>query len=83
MSPTCHSLGNRSWQFRLIPGKSDMLHVPLSGEQAITDGRTGRVRARSSRVVILVAFLAMPAGLPQARQRIAGLFWQHPRMRRH
>ena len=52
-----------------------MLHVSLLGEQTIADDRAGSVRARSSRAVVLVAFLAVHAGSPQARQRIAGLFW--------
>jgi DNA-binding SARP family transcriptional activator/tetratricopeptide (TPR) repeat protein len=52
-----------------------MLHVSLLGESAITDDGTGTVRTRSSRVVVLVAFLAGHAGSPQSRQRIAGLFW--------
>jgi DNA-binding SARP family transcriptional activator len=52
-----------------------MLHVSLFGEQAITDDRTGRVRTRSSRTAALVGFLVTRAGSPQARQRIAGLFW--------
>jgi len=52
-----------------------MLHVSLLGGQAITDDRTGCVRRPSSRAVALVAFLACRAGLPQPRQRIAGLFW--------
>jgi len=52
-----------------------VMHVLLLGEQAITDDRAGRVRARSSRAVVLVAYLACHAGSPQARQRIAGLFW--------
>jgi DNA-binding SARP family transcriptional activator/tetratricopeptide (TPR) repeat protein len=52
-----------------------MLHVTLLGEQAITDDETGSVRVRSSRTVALVAFLALHAESPQARQRIAGLFW--------
>jgi DNA-binding SARP family transcriptional activator/tetratricopeptide (TPR) repeat protein len=52
-----------------------MLHVSLLGEQAITDGRGGSVRARSSRAVVLIAFLVVHAGSPQPRQRIAGLFW--------
>jgi DNA-binding SARP family transcriptional activator len=52
-----------------------MLHVSLLGEQAITDDRAGTVRARSSRTVVLVAFLVVHAGSPQARQHIAGLFW--------
>ena len=52
-----------------------VLHVSLLGEQAITDDRGGSVRARSSRAVVLVAFLVVHAGTQQARQRIAGLFW--------
>jgi DNA-binding SARP family transcriptional activator/tetratricopeptide (TPR) repeat protein len=52
-----------------------VLHVSLLGEQAITDDRGGSVRARSSRAVVLVAFLVVHAGSPQARQRIAGLLW--------
>jgi DNA-binding SARP family transcriptional activator len=52
-----------------------MLHVTLLGEQAITDDGTGSVRMRSSRTIALVALLALHAGSPQARQRIAGLFW--------
>jgi DNA-binding SARP family transcriptional activator/tetratricopeptide (TPR) repeat protein len=51
-----------------------MLHVSLLGEQAITDEGTG-IRTRSSRAVALIAFLVAHAGLPQPRQRIAGLFW--------
>src|ERR1700744_2346037 len=51
-----------------------MLHVSLLGEQAITEDGIN-VAARSSRVVALVAFLAAHAGLPQSRQRIAGMFW--------
>jgi DNA-binding SARP family transcriptional activator len=51
-----------------------MLHVSLLGEQAITNDGTG-VRVRSSRGVALVAFLVVHAGVPQARERIAGLFW--------
>ena len=33
------------------------------------------VQTRSSRAVALVAFLAAHAGVPQPRQRIAGMFW--------
>jgi DNA-binding SARP family transcriptional activator/tetratricopeptide (TPR) repeat protein len=51
-----------------------MLHVSLLGEQVISDA-AGTVRTRSSRTVALVAFLAVHAGLPQSRQRIATLFW--------
>jgi DNA-binding SARP family transcriptional activator/tetratricopeptide (TPR) repeat protein len=52
-----------------------MLQVSLFGEQAITDGGTGRVRTRSARSAALIGFLVMHPGSPQARQRIAGLFW--------
>ena len=51
------------------------LHVSLLGAQSITEDATGAVRTRSSRTVALVAFLALHAGSPQTRQRIAGLFW--------
>ena len=51
-----------------------MLHVSLLGEQAITDDGTS-VPAHSSRAIALVAFLAVHAGAPQPRQRIAGTFW--------
>ena len=52
-----------------------MLHVSLLGEQIITNDLGGSVQARSSRAIVLVAFLVVHAGSPQARQRIAGLFW--------
>jgi DNA-binding SARP family transcriptional activator/tetratricopeptide (TPR) repeat protein len=51
-----------------------MLRVSLLGEKAITDDNSG-VLTSSSRAVALVAFLAAHAGAPQARPRIAGLFW--------
>ncbi len=51
------------------------MHVSVLGEQAIADDPSGSVRTRSSRAVVLVAFLAFHAGSPQARQRIAALFW--------
>src|SRR5215831_13048830 len=51
-----------------------LLRVSLLGEQAITGAGNG-ARARSSRAVALVGFLAAHAGSPQPRQRIAGLFW--------
>jgi DNA-binding SARP family transcriptional activator len=51
-----------------------MLHVSLLGEQSITDDGTG-ITARSSRALALIGFLVTHAGSPQARQRIAGLFW--------
>jgi DNA-binding SARP family transcriptional activator len=52
-----------------------VLHVSLLGGQAITDGRTKGVLVRSSRALVLVAFLSVHAGSPQPRQRIAGLLW--------
>ena len=52
-----------------------MLRMSLLGEQAFIDDRAGSVQARSSRVVALVAFLAVHAGSAQPRQRIAGLLW--------
>ena len=52
-----------------------MLRVSLLGEQSITDDQGGSVGARSSRAVVLVAFLVVHAGSTQARQRIAGLLW--------
>ena len=52
-----------------------MLHVSLLGEQAVLDDATGTVLTRSPRSVALVALLAVHAGLPQTRQRIAALFW--------
>jgi DNA-binding SARP family transcriptional activator/tetratricopeptide (TPR) repeat protein len=51
-----------------------MLYVSLLGEQDITEDGTS-VQALSSRAVALVAFLAVHAGAPQPRQRIAGTFW--------
>ena len=55
-------------------GHRDMLHVSLLGESSITDDGTGTVRTRSSRAVVLVAFLVGHAGSPQSRQRIAEFF---------
>ena len=52
----------------------EMLHVSLLGGQAVTGEGTG-IRACSSRAIALLAFLVAHAGSPQARQRIAGLFW--------
>jgi DNA-binding SARP family transcriptional activator/tetratricopeptide (TPR) repeat protein len=51
-----------------------MLQVSLLGEQAITEDGTS-VQAHSLRAIALVAFLAVHAGTPQSRQRIAGTFW--------
>jgi DNA-binding SARP family transcriptional activator len=50
------------------------MRVSVLGEQAIADG-SGGIRTRSSRAVVLVAFLAFHAESPQPRQRIAALFW--------
>ena len=52
-----------------------VLRVSLLGEQSITDDQGGSARARSSRAVVLVAFLVMHAGSAQPRPRIAGLLW--------
>lgn len=52
-----------------------MVRIRLLGEQTVVDDATGVVRTRSSRAVALVGFLAVHAGSPQSRQRIAGLFW--------
>lgn len=52
-----------------------MLIISLLGEQAIMDSATGRSLNRSARTVALVAYLAVHAGTPQPRQRIASLFW--------
>ncbi|GLL16034.1 SARP family transcriptional regulator [Pseudonocardia halophobica] len=51
-----------------------MLQVTLLGEQVVRDA-AGTVRVRSSRSLLLVAFLVVHAGSPQPRQRIAPLFW--------
>ena len=52
-----------------------MLRVSLLGELSISDDLAGAVRLRSARALALVAFLALHAGSPQPRSRIAGLFW--------
>src|SRR6516165_10330884 len=63
------SLGLRGTRLRR---HTDVLRVSLLGEQSISGAGA---RARSSRAVALVAFLAAHAGSHQPRQRIAGLFW--------
>jgi DNA-binding SARP family transcriptional activator len=52
-----------------------MLRVYLLGEQAITDGDSGAILARSPRTIALLGYLVVHAGRPQSRQRIAELFW--------
>src|ERR1700729_2526453 len=52
-----------------------MLRVSVLGGQQITDDRDGGVQVRSSRALALVPYLAVHAGVPNARQRIAGLLW--------
>ena len=52
-----------------------MLRIALLGEQSIVDDTTGAARSRSARTLALAAFLALHAGSPQTRQRIASLFW--------
>ena len=51
------------------------LRVALLGDAAILDVGTGEARTRSSRSVVLAAYLVVLAQTPQPRQRIAGLFW--------
>ena len=52
-----------------------MLRISVLGEQVVEDLGTGDVRARSSRSVALVGYLAFHGGTPQSRQLMAGLFW--------
>src|SRR5580692_9817389 len=52
-----------------------MLRVSVLGGQQISDDRDGGVQVRSSRALALVAYLAVHAAVPHARQRIAGLLW--------
>src|SRR3954465_6716796 len=52
-----------------------MLRISLLGEQVIEDDATGEIRSGSSRTLPLVGYLALPAGPPQSRQVMAGLFW--------
>ncbi len=52
-----------------------MLRVSLLGQQAVTGDQADDVRRPSARAIALIAFLALRAGSPQPRQRIAGLFW--------
>src|SRR6185312_14122489 len=51
-----------------------MLQISLLGEQVVRSG-TSLMRTRSSRTLELVAYLVAHAGVPQSRQRIAGMFW--------
>lgn len=51
-----------------------MLQVNLLGEQSVTDD-LGTVRARSSRALLLIAYLVVHAGVPQTRQHLAAVFW--------
>jgi DNA-binding SARP family transcriptional activator len=52
-----------------------MLRVSVLGGQQIISDRDGGVQVRSSRALALVAYLAVHAGVPHARQQIAGLLW--------
>src|SRR5579859_2339848 len=51
------------------------MRVSLLGEASITGDLASPVKVPSARAVALVAFLALHAGSPQPRSRIAGLFW--------
>ena len=52
-----------------------MLHVTFLGEQAIIDSETGDAVSPSPRALALLAFLVTHPGIPQARARLAALFW--------
>jgi DNA-binding SARP family transcriptional activator/tetratricopeptide (TPR) repeat protein len=52
-----------------------MLRVSVLGGQQISSDRDGGAQVRSSRALALVAYLAAHAGVPHARQQIAGLLW--------
>ncbi|HEX7161664.1 MAG TPA: AAA family ATPase [Trebonia sp.] len=52
-----------------------MLRVSVLGGQQISSDRDGGAPVRSSRALALVAYLVVHAGVPHARQRIAGLLW--------
>ncbi|WP_007506704.1 ATP-binding protein [Pseudofrankia saprophytica] len=51
------------------------VRVALLGDRSVTDVASGEVRTRSSRIVALLACLALNPGRPQSRQRLAGMFW--------
>lgn len=55
-------------------GPLTVLEVSLLGEQYVA-GSTATNLARSSRSFALLAFLALHAGAPQPRQRLAATFW--------
>jgi len=53
-----------------------MLRLSVLGAQQISNDRDGDgVEVRSSRALALVAYLAVDAGVPQSRQRVASLLW--------
>ena len=52
-----------------------MLRVSVLGGQQISSDRDGGAQVRSSRALALVAYLVVHAGVPHARQQIAGLLW--------
>ncbi|HEY6494730.1 MAG TPA: AAA family ATPase [Trebonia sp.] len=49
--------------------------MSVLGAQQVTDDRHDGVQVRSSRALALVAYLAVHAGVPHPRQRIAGVLW--------
>ena len=55
-------------------GPTAMYEIRLLGEQAVSDAR-GAPLAVPPRAIALVGYLALHAGLPQQRGRIATLFW--------
>ena len=53
-----------------------MLRLSVLGAQQISNDRDGGgIQVRSSRALALVAYLAVDAGVPHSRQRVAGLLW--------
>jgi len=56
--------------------RGNMLRLSVLGAQQISNDRDGDgVEVRSSRALALVAYLAVDAGVPQSRQRVASLLW--------
>lgn len=51
------------------------VRVALLGDRSVVDVVSGEVRTRSARSVALLAHLALHAGRPQSRGRLAGMFW--------
>ncbi|NMH97926.1 ATP-binding protein [Pseudonocardia acidicola] len=52
-----------------------MLEIRVLSEQRVVGGPASGGRPPSSRALALLAYLVLHAGAPQARSRLAGLFW--------